>query len=534
MCHFTLTGSDSESPAAKRHKPDPVEHQLVEQQPLTTVNSLVDVHQKQLAGFAVDVCRVFVRPESVAMWSAIEDAVASGKNLRVSGPPGTGKSTEAWAWAMWKAQHTKKKVVWFHYAKTRATKVVIDGASMKVFTGHSAKIADIENSEGDFLIVDGVMEKDSIEITRDCSAWRGFGASRTFVTVSSVSVSPATEQDQEAHLTGHTVPSWTLEQYELACNDDDFFNSVKAKLCNGDEGMERDDLIIAKYFFAGGSARWMFEFTLVDLKRDFDIHFNKVQNYRAVFGVVGGEKSTDAVNHLRGLTITHDGTMAYFFISQYATNRLAERCGNDADRQFILDGYKKADETGNPSFRGWIFEFDVDYQLKEAKRTEKSLTISIRPNKEQEQDEEEEHQQQVWRVDEYITFKDRAGLLAKVMTLSANQVLWAKPALWCQKAFDFLYFQRDGAKLIMVAVNASHAKKHAVLLQELNSFGTYFSTNECAIFSMLFHFVVPSGEEFAIGKVAGQLNDWRWEQTKEGMIANDRIAVVELACTKQM
>ena len=47
-------------------------------------------------------------------------------NLRITGPPGTGKSTEAWAWALWKARTGKKTINWFHFTKSKKFKVVID------------------------------------------------------------------------------------------------------------------------------------------------------------------------------------------------------------------------------------------------------------------------------------------------------------------------------------------------------------------------------------------------------------------------
>jgi len=461
------SGSDSDSPSSKRLKLVP--HDLIPQHPLTTVNTCVDIHQKKLAGFAIDQCRVFVRPESVALWTAMENAVQDGQNLRVSGPPGTGKSTEALAWALWKAQDTKKKVVWFHFSQNRATKVVIDGASDQITAGHSAKIADIEASAGDFLVIDGVTKKDSVSINRACSVWRDSQECRAFVTVSSVSIPVAVQEDEEAKIRAHTVPSWSLEQYQQACQDDTFFNSVKDNLKIGDNILD-GDLILAKYAYAGGSARWMFEFDMQRFHTDFKVHFDKVKNYTDIFGEAGGDTSADAVNHLRGLTITPAGEHNYFFISQYATRRLSAKC--DDERQFIIDGYNKASEAGNPAFRGWIFEFDVDYQLKQACQHASTIPVVLRvhPNEDQEQKEQKEER----KVNEYVTFQSRDDLLTKLKSLSANEYLWAKPELWCQKSFDFLRFHRQDSHMCMVAVNASHAKKHSVLLSVVSDLGTVF------------------------------------------------------------
>ena len=92
-------------------------------------------------------------------------------SLSVDGPPGTGKSTEAWAWALWKARADKIKVTWFHMTKRRKVKVVIDGKNNKIFTGYRAKIEDIENSDGSILIVDGVIATTSMDVSNACCAW---------------------------------------------------------------------------------------------------------------------------------------------------------------------------------------------------------------------------------------------------------------------------------------------------------------------------------------------------------------------------
>jgi hypothetical protein len=152
----------------------------------------------------------------------MEDAVKVGHNLRVSGPPGTGKSTEAWAWGLWKAWTTQKKVVWFHFSEFTSSKVVIDGASKQVKVALSAKISDIEASVGDFLIVDGMTKNDSVEISRACYAWSKQQDKRLFVTVSSVSIPVALQEEEEANVKSYSVPSWTLEQYQQACEDNFF------------------------------------------------------------------------------------------------------------------------------------------------------------------------------------------------------------------------------------------------------------------------------------------------------------------------
>ena len=488
----------------------------------------MDIKHKKLAGFAIDECRVFVREETLSLWNAIEHTVQLNQNLRISGPPGTGKSTEAWAWACWKARESKKKVVWFHFSKNRSTKVVIDGSLdfKQITTGYSANIEDINKcSDGDFLVVDGVTKTESINISRACSAWRETCPDRVFVIVTSVSIPIPLQDDEEADINLHEVPSWTLEQYQLACNDIPFYDSVKHNL-NTPECIpveNKDDCILSKYFYAGGCARWMFEFNMERFQKDFESHFQKVDNFKDVYVQGGGDQKADAVNHLRGLTIRHN-EKNYFFISQYATRRLSSKCDNA--RQFIIDGYNKADQTGNPSFRGWIFEFDVDYQLRQANSNKEMLLVSIRSNQINQPDQEEK-----WTVDQYVTFKSTDELLSLLKVISADQHLWVKPNLWCQKAYDFLHFYKHAGDLVMVAVNASHAKKHAVLLSELYNLGRKLALQDSSVTSIAFRFVVPSGEKFEVGNIEGRLDDWKWPPTKSLMIDQSHIAIANIVRT---
>ena len=59
---------------------------------------------------------VFTRKNVVNMWEALEKLKNSSKNrLHISGPPGTGKSTVAWAWVCSTAR--LHNIVWAHMNK---------------------------------------------------------------------------------------------------------------------------------------------------------------------------------------------------------------------------------------------------------------------------------------------------------------------------------------------------------------------------------------------------------------------------------
>ena len=112
---------------------------------------------------------------------------------------------------------------------------------------------------------------------------------------------------------------------------------------------------------------------------------------------------------------------------------------------------------------GFLRVDHVDYRLSQANIKKEKLLVSIRINQIDQPDQEEQ-----WPVDQYVTFKSTDELLSLLKDMTADyQHLWAKPVLWSQKAYDFLHFYKHMGKLVMVAVNTSHAKKYTVLLSKL-------------------------------------------------------------------
>ena len=392
--------------------------------------------------------------------------------------------------------------------------MAVDGTSNKITHDypHSAEITNnIEQSDGIVLVVDGVTNLESVTFHRACSTWRRQRAEgeRTFVTVSSVSVTVALEQLIAAKIVEFNLASWTLEQYKLACANQAFYDSIKEKLrCPGFEECEdQQELLLSKYDHAGGCARWMFEFNHAEWLRDFTVHLKKVNDYKLVFGECSGDENSIAVNHLRGATVlTTNGIeeKKYFFISKYVARELAKKC--DDKRKFLIDSYKHAADTKNPAFCGWIFEFDVDYQLQQAFDNQTIFRVGIRLT----QEEKDGNVAEERLVSCYVNFKSESDLIVPILQLAAGQVLWAKPVLWCQKAYDFIcVWKTEGDKLHMLAVNASHAKTHSVLLNVVNKLASTLGENGCVIEAIRFNFLVPSGVQFEVGQLEGRLCEWK-------------------------
>jgi hypothetical protein len=492
--------------ARKRNKLASVK--FVAQQPMDTKDAFVDVQQKALAGLSPEVSKMFVREESVELWRALQAAVKNGFNLSVGGPPGTGKSTEVWAWVLWTAIEKKIKVTWFHFCKRCTIKVLVDGATCTITSGYVANIDEILTSEGAMLVIDGITKSNSVPISCACYDWRQRDEdNRRYVLVSSMSVTVALEQDIQTKIESFTVGSWTLEQYERACENKEFFEEVKSNLrCPGFKAVdEKHELLLSKYDYAGGCARWMFDFSYIRWKGDITTYLGSVGNYELLYYEGGGDATADAVNHLRGVTVlTTDGFQEkkHFFISKYAAAELAKKC--DDKRKFLVASYKKAAETQNPAFRGWIFEFDIDYQLHHACDHKTELVLQIRSAADA-----NVHNEERRRVSRYMEFASESDLVTPIRELPGDDVLWAKPTFWCPKAFDFLCVWKQNEKLYMSVANASHAKEHSVLLDEVNTLATTLGNSNCIIEGIRFDFLVPQCGPFRVSGIQGRLCGWK-------------------------
>jgi predicted PilT family ATPase len=94
--------------SGKRQRREENIYDLLEQAPFINSGSFVEVQQKSLA-FKLKVQdeeaeMMYVREECKLLWETLNKAVEHKQNLSVNGPPGTGKSTEVWAWALWHAK----------------------------------------------------------------------------------------------------------------------------------------------------------------------------------------------------------------------------------------------------------------------------------------------------------------------------------------------------------------------------------------------------------------------------------------------
>ena len=217
---------------------------------------------------------MFLRPEAVAEWEQLNNF---NKVLHVEGPPGTGKSTIAWAWACFKARDTN--VVWVHRTAGGRSRISWLGAGYVVYFDFPARLeselglvlsACALLGRATVVVVDGITNKRK-DLFEDTAAWANASQHRQAVLVTSAQIVFPGQFNVDRNIARFSMPSWTFEQYEQACADAAFFEAVKRKLGWKPAGDRLDpqqaepdyiaDLLKNKFVVAGFSARWMFSLT---------------------------------------------------------------------------------------------------------------------------------------------------------------------------------------------------------------------------------------------------------------------------------
>ena len=124
------------------------------------------------------------------------------------------------------------------------------------------------------------------------------------------------------------------------------------------------DVLSSRYFYSGGSARWMFNYTKSRIDRYLREFCEKAPNRKDILDGTIGPTSSAATNYFFGSSRRGDGSDEYFLVSKRAVQILTESTGAAGFDAL----YRFADTLQNPSFEGWIVEADLFSQLESARR----------------------------------------------------------------------------------------------------------------------------------------------------------------------
>ncbi len=218
---------------------------------------------------------LFARPRFRQQVNLIrDDVVRCGKIGRIYGQPGTGKSSATLYVSIQLVMEYGWDVLWAHVTSGSldCLRMKPDGTMATAciraddFGRFLDRLHEFGGSKGQLLVIDGVTTEDETRLQSAGVHWvlsgRGRRGSRRLIVVSSHGkFKRLNGQARQRNLERIFIQwSWTEQDYEMAVAYHEFEESVGAFM--DAERLPPDGLMWrAKYYYAGGSARFMFTMT---------------------------------------------------------------------------------------------------------------------------------------------------------------------------------------------------------------------------------------------------------------------------------
>ena len=390
---------------------------------------------------------LYCRPTFHEQFKFLRERVIDEKVLGwILGPPGTGKSTTALAFAS-TLDRKEWVVTWIHLGRDNYPVCVrLEGDSKKSREIRESKIdllcdilEEVDESKQHIVFIDGYTRNGPkhIDVQQACYSWlKEDREKRRLVVVCSMSsrYKAKVEEDMMINLEKFDVYSWKEEEYLFAVQNDKFFNHVKTALDSGlPIDSPREDLVRSKFYFAGASARWMFLLTTKAVIEQTDESVASVKDIFPYIKGTIGDQSNNVVNRLFSSSFAKDdiSPRKNSIVSRFAAVLLAITAGPDLIRRLA----KATKHDSNPSMDGWMFEMWFFASLRHG-------GVKLFDSNDEEV--------QTW-PESIVKILDINSFPA----LSENNGVWFKPSKWNQGGYDGVFINTHEGRVIFVQVTAS-------------------------------------------------------------------------------
>jgi hypothetical protein len=380
----------------------------------------------------------------------------------ILGPPGTGKSTTALAFAS-TLNRRDWVVTWIHLSRVSVPLCVRLEGDLK----RSCKIKDfyiqelfeilneVDNSKQHIVFIDGyALNGDNHNnVQKICNLWLENNlAKRRLVVVCSMSsrYKAKPEEDMLLNLEEFMVYSWKEQEYFDAVKNEEFFNNVKhvldAHVSTDDSFATPEELVRTKLYYAGTSARWMFLFPTMTVMKQTDISLGSVSDILLYIKGQVGDQSNNVINRLFSLNqVKHCSyRRKVSIVSRYASCMLAIMAGPELIRNLA----EAANFDGNPSMDGWMFEMWFFSSLRHS-----GVDLFDKNNR------------------LFLTW-DKSDVEILDMNsfpdLSEENGVWFKPNKWNQGGFDAVFLDKKSGLVKFVQVTC--AKTHTFKTEYFRDF----------------------------------------------------------------
>ena len=351
-----------------------------------------------------------------------EDVINKGKKGWVLGPPGTGKSVAGFAFSRNLAA-SGWMVTWISFLDgLPATCVQFDvnqWYSGSICPGmHIDELLEGRTNPYHLVFLDGYRDghEASFVFLGECEHWARqqlAGERRRLAIVSSMCAHKSRQHSVERHFEKEFYfDSWSLDELQAACDNEHILNAFN-DFIDASTSAVKAERIAAKYYYAGGSARFMFEMTTNEVVSLFKQAMHEISNLSDYICKAFGDQSIR--NILLGSHRNQEGDRYPFLISEYAAIELGTRAGPDGVKAINA----AMQPFHNPAISGWLFEMQFFSTL-----TSKGLTLSDSNGG--------------------ILFWDKSQSLIQLQAPPsadrfAGPEFWMKPARWNQPGFDAVH-----------------------------------------------------------------------------------------------
>lgn len=443
-----------------------------------TERTLLSVRHMGKAGLKEDEnvapVKIMARNDTVRLFSQLN----LQRNCFVRGPPGSGKSSSVWFWLLAHLEDNPGTVgKWIHFGRVGWKTITISFVEGEFIFSKSDDVTLDDNVS--VLVIDGVRENNRAHaVEASTSAFRKGGVKVIWVTSQQVNVGAedlaANGMDLFKHYSWTEVEATSFIALLSMDERESFRSDVSAAL--GREFASAEDAVTAKFYYFGGSARWLFSMNFDEATGDLANFAAAIVNAELVQRGLMGEQSETAVNHITSEYPPNSDLPIYRRMSRYelASKFLIEYIAREVGVSAIVAMYNSNWVRGNSSVRGFVFEWDILAQAKFARRIQVCKRSADTT--------------ETWRCESYVTLGEflKHGLPSNTTMI--------EPDAWNYPEVDGFYVRsrRDGLHLI--AWNASIATSHTGNVHNLLSLLEALSqreTNAVSFQSVRFAFIVP-------------------------------------------
>ncbi|KAE9076037.1 hypothetical protein PF007_g24775 [Phytophthora fragariae] len=399
-----------------------------------------------LVNLNADKVMMYCRREVRNLWHFLQEEVIQ-KNARgcIVGPPGTGKSLSTLCFVA-QLDPNEWNVVWIHFGLWRESCLSIGRREYWDHVNKSTFVVPRVAGKRLFVCLDGYKSDPThLEFLKNI---RGGLTSKERLLVCSSMATLGKLNQEDAKLEQirvFSMYSWTLADYETAVADGVFYKYVVSKMDatqanevndDGDEeepseAEKKKHALDCKFYYAGGSCRFMFLYTTDEVKQRLQNAVDSIANKNDLILYCSGSWHRDTINTLYGKA---DGGGGLFPVSSYAASLFAKESGAD----IITLLASRLNTSKNPAMDGhlmeWLFLASVPKRAVELVGDNGVIDeLPMAP---------------VFSFDPKKRFGVRNG------RIKGNKS-WLQPVAWNQGGYDAVYFDEDNGNVIFIQVTRS-------------------------------------------------------------------------------